>query len=323
MSQLIVLGWDALDAELIEEYGLESCFGETKKIETYANPVIDEPHTRELWPSMITGLHPDKHGIHAVSDTDGVDWDSAWLDWLSTITTGVVPKSLRTVIGKRLRERGAGLDAKRPTYYRKNGVATVFEDGDRAISIPNYLTSYDEEHDLDGNRDDVWASILPDRDGSEGMEPNVGVEEIWATLATAVGDRLGHTLAAIEAGHSLTWTWFGLLDTVGHIAPAVDAALEERAYHLAAKTAETIREAAPADATVVSVSDHGLQDGDHTQYATLATESIPAHSAIDHVFDVAGWIETARSWEAPSEVGYGDGVGEMTDRLESLGYIEG
>lgn len=322
MSQIIVLGWDALDADLIEKYELEDSFGELSTIDTYDNPVIDEPHTRELWPSMITGLHPDEHGIHAVSDTDGIDWDNPLIDWLSAVTTGVVPKHVRTAIGKRLRQRGAGLDAKRPGYYREEGIPTIFDDGGRAISIPNYVTAYDEEHALDGNRDDVWAEILPDRDGAEGLNPNVGVETIWSTLAGAVGDRLGHTIAAIEAGHSITWTWFGLVDTVGHIAPAVEAPLEERAYQLAAKTTETVREMAPQDATVVSVSDHGLQAGEHTHYATLATDDERAHATISHVFDVAYWVEEARSAGTPTEAGYGVGVEEVTDQLESLGYIE-
>jgi len=71
--QVVILGWDALDAEVVEQYALAEQFGRPSKIETYVNPTIDAPHTRELWPSMISGQHPDEHGIYAVSDETGIE----------------------------------------------------------------------------------------------------------------------------------------------------------------------------------------------------------------------------------------------------------
>jgi len=52
---IIVLGWDGLNLELAERFGVAESFGaHTATIETYVNPATDEPHTKELWPSMIT-----------------------------------------------------------------------------------------------------------------------------------------------------------------------------------------------------------------------------------------------------------------------------
>lgn len=324
MSQTIILGWDALDADLIRKYNLADQFGgHVSTIDTYWNPVIDEPHTRELWPSIITGLHPDEHGIHAVSDSDGVDWDNPLIDAASSLASGIIPQRLRTVIGAWLRERGVGLDAKRLTYYDEHDIGTIFDEAGRAISIPNYVTPFDERHELDANRDDVWGAILPDRDGTKGLEPSVPLATVYDTIFGAAGERAGHTLAAIEDGHDVVFCWFGLLDTVGHIAPALQAPVEATAYRHAARLTQTVRDCAPADATVLSLSDHGLQNGEHTHYATLASADPDPHERINSVFDVADWVRAARSGEVQGDTdAYTEEIEATTDQLEKLGYIE-
>jgi hypothetical protein len=314
--QIIILGFDALDAALIERYGLGEQFASTERISTYCNPVVGEPHTLELWPSLISGVHADDHGIKAATPGGSVDWDSTAIQLAADAAAGIVPQSIRTAIGRRLRDR-VGLSM---TAASEFPAETVFDNGGRAISIPNYQTAYDREHGLDASRNDVWATIIPDRSAAEGMEPQVGLETVWATLTGAAGDRLGHTLAAIQQGHDLVWTWFGLLDTIGHIQPAIGADLEQRGYRLAASIVELVRETAPEDATVVALSDHGLQDGHHTEYATLATDAASAHEEISSVLDVAGWVERHRGDVGGTDVGYGDGVDEMHQQLEALGY---
>lgn len=322
MAQLIVLGWDALDIELVEQYGLEDSFGvEQTKIETYVNPIIDEPHTRELWPSMITGLHPDEHGVHAVSENDGVQWNNPLLNMASTLANGVVPQPVLDAIGRQLRENGAGLDQKQTSYYTENGVDTVFGPTDRAISIPNYETSFDGEHGLDATRDTVWKDLLVDRDGTEGFDPDITTEGMYGILGEEVGKRLSHTITSMQQGHGLTWTWFGCLDTVGHMAPTVDADLERDFYHVAAKATETVRELSPEDATVVSVSDHGLQDGEHTHYATLCGPT-DACTSIDSVFDIAAWVggENTTSNGERHSIGR-EQMQDTKEQLEKLGYV--
>lgn len=321
MSQIIVLGWDALDIELIEEYGLQSSFGtHQREIETYVNPVIDHPHTRELWPSMITGLHPDEHGVHAVSDDDGVDWDNPVIDTASNLANGVVPQPVLDYIGERLRERGAGLDQKRVGYYEE--LPTVFAESDQAISVPNYRTQFDQTNGLDATRDNVWEEILVNRDGKDGFNPAVSTDQVYNVLGREIGERVGATLSAIQQSHGLVWTWFGCLDTVGHMAPAMDCSLEEDWYRVAANVTEAIRACAPDDAIVVSVSDHGLQEGEHTDYATLCSDSQDAVDSIESIFDIKPWLDAQdpsaqRSASAVSD----DGMGEVRTQLEELGYI--
>lgn len=323
MSQIIILAWDALDIELLDEYGMANSFGAYQTtIDTYINPIIDDAHTREVWPSMITGVSPDVHGIHAVSESDGVEWDAWWLNQLSDLANGIIPKSALNAIGKRLRARGAALDAKRPEYYQEQKVQTVFDDGGRAISIPNYETEYDRRHGLDANRDDVWGAILPNRDGAEGLEPDVPLETVMDVLGQAMGRRLGHTIHAIQRGHDVVWCWFGLLDTVGHINPTIDGSLQRDAYELARAATESVTAVAPDDATVVSLSDHGLQNGEHTHYATIASDDQHPVESVNHVFDVADWVDVARDGDnAQSGLINDEEVDTVETTLEELGYI--
>lgn len=324
MSQVIVLGWDALDTALIEEFGLDGRFGlSMSRIETITSPQVGGPHTRELWPTIITGRHPTDHGIRAVDPAGGVEWDNRVIDLASTLANGVVPESVRSWIGRRLRERGAGLDQKDPSYYESRGLSPVVAGPDRrAISIPNYVTPYDQQHGLEATRDTVWGELLADPDGQAGYEPRVAVSTMNAVLGREVGRRVGHTLTAIEANYSLVVCWFGLLDTVGHIAPTVDCPLQRDWYEYAAQVTAHIRQCAPADATVVSLSDHGLRDGNHTEYATIASDDHAPVAAIDDVRDVAGWLRERVSVTAPDGVAVDAETAAATrDHLESMGYL--
>lgn len=321
MPQLVILGWDALDAELIQQYGLGPEFGTVDTIETYSNPFVGEPHTLELWPSMITGVHADEHGLHAATGDEGVDWDNPYINFVSNLSAGIIPKDIRTVIGRYLRKR-TDIQCTPADYYNENNVPTVFDNGGRAISIPNYQTEFDRRHELDAVRNDVWGELLPDRSGEDGIEPQVELETVWEVLTREAGRRLGHTIAAIQDGHDVVWTWFGILDSIGHIQPAIDSDLSEPGYRLAASMTRLIRDTAPDDATVVAISDHGLQDGTHTDYATLAATDPTVHDAINGVLDVAEWVEDTRSRQEATSHGYQSGsVGEMTEQLEALGYV--
>lgn len=321
MSQIIVLGWDALDIELIHKYGLQGRFGShERRIDTYVNPAIDEPHTKELWPSMITGLHPDEHGIHAAIEGDGVAWDSTALRVGASLANGVVPDDLKTWIGRKLRENGIGLETTEDEYYTKNGLQTVFADGGQAISIPNYQTEQDRAHGFDASRDSLWKALQVDKSLENGMRPTVDRETLHRLLTTEVGSRVGPTIQAINSGESLVWTWFGLIDTVGHMQPALGESLVEQYYRLAANITETIHEIAP-EATVVSVSDHGLQNGTHEHYATLCCdESAPPE--VSHVFDLCDWIQQERATSNVERNSVdAEGVKDVQEQLEHLGYV--
>ncbi|MCQ4334616.1 hypothetical protein KM295_14245 [Natronomonas sp. F2-12] len=321
---IIVLGWDGLDIELMGRFGVAEAFGDHRqRIDTHVNDVIDDPHTRELWPSMITGVAPAEHGIHAATE-NGVAWNSSILRAGSRLATNTIPDDLQAWLGKRLREQGVGLDAKTPAYYHDNDISTVFDGGGRAISIPNYETERDRARGLDGNRDALWATIEPDKSLDNGMAPGVDRETLYHELGRELGQRVGETTAAITAGEPLVWCWFGLLDTVGHLQPALGDQFVREWYEVAAGITETVRSVVPADATVLAISDHGIQEGTHEHYATVASDDPAPVEAIEHVFEVADWIRQARVESAamPEPEVSADGVRDVQAELQALGYTD-
>jgi hypothetical protein len=321
-EQIVVLGWDALDLELAERYGVADSFGRYQsKIATYENEQIGEPHTLELWPSMILGQPPSEHGIRAATPDDGVDWENPLLDTASSLANGIIPQPLLTEIGARLRERGAGLDQKTAREYRNERRDVVFDGGDRPISIPNYETEWDRRHGLDAARNDLWESLEVDRSVDAGIEPQVNIDTAYNILGTAYGSRLALTLAALRAGTPLVWTWFGYLDSVGHMAPAVEYPMEAVGYLDAGCIADLIRKRAPPTTAVVSISDHGLQDGAHTDYATLAADDASVLERVTAVDELSGWI---REVDPAGRTVGGEATqstGEMAEQLDALGYI--
>lgn len=322
MSQIIVLGWDALDDALIRAYGLEEQFGGYReRIETHVDSATGEPHTTELWPSLITGVPPTEHGIRARSEDSGVEWESDWLTRLSGVADGIVPQAVRKRIGARLRDRGARLNSKGPEYYADRGLNTVF-DGLRscAISIPNYETVADRKHGLDGKRTDLWDQILTDRDGTDGYDPALSLDEMHDLIGHEMGRRLGQTLFAVEDDYDLVWTWFGTLDTVGHLAPAIDAPIQRNWYRLAATVTAALRTS--DDRTVVAVSDHGLRDGEHTHCATIASND-PSVRDVESIYDVRAWIESRADPTDNRDGATVDAMemGAVRDQLDNLGYL--
>lgn len=322
MTQLVILGLDALDIELIGEFGLSGSFGtHQQKIDTIINEQINEPHTREVWPSIITGLEPDEHGIHAVNEDGTVQWDNLLLDVASTVATGIIPKSIRTEIGKRLRNRGAALDAKPHEYYTENEIETVFETTNAtALSIPNYLTGRDKRLEFDANRDALWKSLLVDRDGANGYTPAIETDRVYDLLLGEFGRRVGVTYNALQQGESLVFTWFGVLDTIGHIAPTMPVPIQRDLYQIVANQVQLFREM--DDVKTVCLSDHGLQNGEHTDYATVASDDA-AIGEIDHVTDVKDWIEiqhpTPGKEDTSAQTRTQD---ELKSQLANLGYID-
>lgn len=322
-DQIVVLGFDALDGELIEAFDLAGRFGMYQtRIDTLSNPVIGKPHTMEVWPSLITGRDRDGHGIVAVGEQETLDWENPIIDHAAPIARSLLPQSTVSWLGARLRERGATLDAYGPDYYARTGLETVFDRvGGRPISIPNYMTAYDERYGLDSNRDRVWRELDVDRSPENAVRPTTPLPQVADVLGREVGQRVGHTIQAMQAGEPLVWTWFGVLDTVGHLNPAVDAPLQREWYRVAAGVVDAIKACADPETAVVCLSDHGLQDGQHTAYATLCSDTPTATETIDSVLDVADWLEARAPAGRTADSDGAAELGEVHDHLADLGYV--
>jgi hypothetical protein len=335
----VVLGWDGLDADLVEAFDLSGAFGDhERRLSTFDNPELGKPHTYEVWPSIITGHRPDDHGIHAATGDEGVAWGNPAIAAAARVGRRVVPDGIRTRIGAMLRERGAGLDFKTPAYYRERGVDTVFDGrAGRAITVPNYATKRDERLGLDADRGAALGEFLAIGDGMEGdtvHEPRVSVPELEERLVSEATEKLGVVRACLQRDYDIVFVWLGYLDTVGHLAPVVDEeGWQERAYRLAAALTDEVAAALAPDDALLCVSDHGLKDGHHTHDPYLAASDPAAVRGVGSVLDVRDGIERVtptsgettdppvrESFRADSTAASRD-ASEVRDQLEDLGYL--
>ncbi|WP_135821570.1 alkaline phosphatase family protein [Halostella litorea] len=335
----VVLGWDGLDAELVEAFGLGGAFGaHGHRIDTFDNPVLGKPHTYELWPSIVTGAPPAEHGVHAATDDEGVAWGNPAIAATARLARRVVPEQLRTRVGAALRQRGAGLDFKTADWYRERGVDTVFDGRTaRAVTVPNYVTERDRRLGLDADRGAALGDFLAVGEGDdEGTvhAPRVSVPELEERLVGEATEKLGVVRACAQREYDIVFVWLGYLDTVGHLAPVVDeSGWQERGYRLAAALTGEVADALAPDDALVCVSDHGLRDGDHTHDAYLAADDPAAVRGVESVLDVREGIErvTPASGERTDppvrERFRGEGsaasqdAAEVRDQLEDLGYL--
>lgn len=335
----VVLGWDALDYDLVTAFGLGEAFGpHTREIDTFDNPVLGEPHTTELWPSILTGVHPDEHGIHAATD-DGPEWESDTIATASRLAQGVVPERLRTEIGRVLRNRGATFAQKTPAYYEEQGLSTLFDGRrSRAIAVPNYRTAADDDAGYVVDRGGQLSEFLSITESSDTNRPETSLPRLQERLVAETTKKLGAVRAGLRREYDIIFVWLSIVDTVGHLAPVVseaDAGWQERTYRLAATLTEEVRaELGPAD-TLVCVSDHGLQDGDHTHTAIIGASDEAAIEGVESVLDVREGLERVTPNRGPSDE---DGppvreafrfggrtaakdADEVRGQLEDLGYL--
>lgn len=335
-NQILILGWDGLDHDLVTQWGLNDAFGpHTKEIETFDNPYLGEPHTRELWPSIITGKRPEEHGIWAATDDDGIQWDNPIVDAASKVAQDIVPKEIRTQIGERLRDRGAEVAQHDVDYY--DGLETVFDGRhSRPISVPNYRHERDSQLGITIDRTAIWRDVLRTVDTDEGtlyrplVEPDVLDEHLFAKLYR----RLGVVESSHQREFEIVFCWFGYLDTVGHLAPVVDeSGFQRRHYETAARITRDLRDRMSEGDTLITISDHGLRNGEHTHTPVIGSTDKDLVDAVSSVLELAPALNRYYSprsdgdgrvrdrYQRDDEKSADHSADQVRDRLEDLGYI--
>lgn len=290
---IIVFGIDAMDPNLVEpDCHPHLTLDSYRSIETIIS-ASGEPSTHELWPTIITGLHPDEHGLVI---ENGVAWENRWLNLASDFAKGVIPKSVRTKIGMWLLNT-TDQDAFRTssTYYGDNNLTTVFNGHEAtAIGIPNYVTHTDEtdrEHEL---RRSMGELFKRDRDavgGHSSTDPlafyNQCVEMIMIRAARI---RAAH----YSRQNELIFGYTSGLDLIGHIAYDRPE-LHETAYDIVDQVVAGLVDKLNDNDELLLVSDHGLQDGLHTDTAMVASTAPAIVDDIESVLDVRESITAALS----------------------------
>jgi hypothetical protein len=320
---LVVLGIDALDPELVDSTDHPNLTLDSHRSIETIDSVEGEPSTHELWPTIITGLAPEEHGLKL---DDGVAWQNPLLRYGSAAANYLLPDGLQTRIGAWLLNN-TGEDAFRvpATYYQKNGLSTVFDGREAAtIGIPNYVVdpeNEDREHSLRRNLGDLFERTGNAPGGHTSADPAAFYEQCLEMSMV----RLARARRALRGGQKeLVFAYTSGLDLIGHVSydhPQLQMQAYGELDEFVGEVVGDLRE----DDELLLVSDHGLQDGVHTHEAMVAGTSSRLVEEIDSVLDVRGAIETELRHRDHSGPG-GESLSiedndAVTSQLEDLGYM--
>lgn len=321
---LVVLGIDALDPELVDPADHPNLTLDSyRSIETI-NSVEGEPSTHELWPTIITGLSPEEHGLEL---EDGVAWENPLLRYGSAAASYLLPDGIQTRIGAWLLNN-TGEDAFRvpATYYQNEGISTIFDGREAAtIGIPNYVVDpdiEDREHSLRRNLGDLFERDQSARGGHTSSDPVAFYEQCLEMSMI----RLARARRALRGGQkSLVFAYTSGLDLIGHVTYD-QPTLQMQAYDELDEFVGELRDDLHEDDELLLVSDHGLQDGVHTHEAMVAATDNRLVDDVGSVLDVRAAIES--ELDAHDHDGSGRGqrlsMGQndaVTSQLEDLGYM--
>lgn len=323
---LVVLGIDALDPALVDPADHPSLtLSAHRAVETIVSS-SGEPSTHELWPTIITGLAPAEHGLEL---DDGVAWENPALSVLSNVADYAVPDGLQTRLGAWLLTNTEADAFRVPaTYYGDNGIETVFDGRDAAaIGVPNYVVDPDDEdreHRLRRHMGELFERD-PDATGGHRSADPVAFYEQCLEMAMI---RIARTRRALRSReHELVFGYTSGLDLVGHVSHSRPE-LQAGAYAELDELVGELRGDLGAGDELLLVSDHGLQDGLHTEEAIVAGTDPETVERVGSVLDVADAVNAAladgahvpkpRWTETRGDAGDSEAVREQ---LEDLGYM--
>lgn len=322
---LVVLGIDALDPELVEpDEHPHLTLAAHRSIETIVSS-SGEPSTHELWPTIITGLRPEEHGL--VLD-DGVSWENPLFAAMSDIADFVLPDSVQTRLGAWLLTNTEADAFRTPaSYYRDNDLTTVFDGrASKAIGVPNYVVdtdAEDREHQLRRHMGDLFERDPDAKGGHRSADPIAFYEQCLEMAMIRIA-RVRRALRSRE--YELVFGYTSGLDLIGHVSHSRPE-LQQGAYDELDEFVGELRGDLHEGDELLVVSDHGLQDGLHTDEAMVAGTDTGRVESIESVLDVRDGIDAALAngthaaqgrW-AESDVD--DHSEEVRRQLEDLGYM--
>lgn len=304
---LVVLGLDALDLALLEEFG-----GDAYKLETYgkmesvAHMFDDRPHTGEVWPTVATGLHPREHGITGSTESS---WDNPLVELGSRLIAPLdLPMGTRSKLG----------DVAEATVGAEWEMATVddstFFDGDDRV-VHNWPGVYRNEvlHR-------VWDVIENGiRSGEDNMPRSVFERKVKGIAAEEFGwvrEMLNHDLALIGVH-------IHVLDALGH-AYSDDEENLRAAYEWCENHVQGVLDAMGPDDEMLILSDHGMEttwtDGmnEHGTHSWRSVSASTLDTRPEDVHDVYDWVED----HVESVATDAEAVDLPEEQLRQLGYID-
>ncbi len=320
-----VLGIDGLDPDLVDPGAHPNLtLASHRSIGTVVSST-GEPSTHELWPTIITGLRPSEHGL--TIDDDGVAWGNPVLELGSTAADYLLPDRVQTRLGAWLLTNTDADAFRTPAnYYEERDIQTLFDGREAAtIGIPNYVVdpdAEDREHTLRRSLGDLFERDPEATGGHVSADPYEFYEQCLEMAMVRVA-RARRGLRGDR--HELVFAYTSGLDLVGHVTYDLPD-LQRAAYDELDEFVGELRGDLGDDDELLLVSDHGLQNGVHTDEAMVAGTAPQMVEAIGSVLDVRAAIEAELDGGAHRggrETGAlsGAGAGDVREQLEDLGYM--
>ena len=321
---VVVFGIDALDPELVDPGEHPNLTLDAHRAIETIQSVAGEPSTHELWPTIITGLPPAEHGLEL---DDGVAWENPILRTGSTVADSVLPDAVQTRLGAWLLNNTDEDAFRMPaSYYEERGLSTLLDGASRqAIGVPNYVVdgdSEDREHQLRQEMSDLFERDPEAKGGHESADPAQFYEQCMemSMIRTA---RVRRGLRSRE--YELVFGYTSGLDLIGHVSHDRPE-LQRQAYDELDDIVGELRGDLRAGDELVLVSDHGLQDGLHTDEAMIAATDPGVVDAVESVLDVRAAIEGLLDEGDHEPEQRDDRAGGLEseavrEQLEDLGYV--
>ena len=327
---LVVLGIDALDPDFVNQSDYPNLYLEaSKEIDTLLSSETGRPSTHELWPTIITGLPPAEHGLQL---EEGLTWENPVFNLGSELSNFVLPKQVQVKLGAWLLDNTEEGNFRAPaTYYEENGIATVFDGAtSKPIGVPNYVVDPDEEdreHELRKNMGDLFQLDVDDQSEHRHVTSDPG--EFYERAMEMSMIRITRVRRAQRGKrYELVFGYTSGLDLIGHVSYA-EPGLQRRAYEELDDFVGELRDDLDEGDELLLVSDHGLQEGEHTEEAVVSATSERLIQDIDSVLDVKAAIEAElrrtdhepAGKESMDPIGAGEKGQEVKEHLEDLGYM--
>lgn len=304
---LVILGIDALDAQLVEYWNADAmqldAYG---AMDTYAH-YNEQPMTLEVWPTVATGEHSRQHGTGSKSN-----WDNSIVEVASNLLGPRLTNPVRAKLGRIIR-RTTGADFELGAVDSD----TIF-DGDHRY-VHNWPGTYNPTE-----LQKVWRYI--DRTTDEaGVPESEWDAELWANAAQKFGwvrERLRHR-ATLVATH------VHVLDAGGHAYYNNEPHYREF-YDRCGEYIDDVRAAMAPEDDLLILSDHGTRTGwtdpDAEGLAGHSWRAFSASTTGDRprsVFEVYDWVEAyIREHGVDVSVETEQTVDTPEDVLRTLGYID-
>ncbi|TKX76542.1 hypothetical protein EXE53_31325, partial [Halorubrum sp. SD626R] len=194
-----------------------------------------------------------------------------------------------------------------------------------AIGVPNYVVdpeSDDREHNLRRSLGDLFKRDPDATGGHTSTDPYKFYEQCLEMSMV----RIARARRALRGGHyELVFAYTSGLDLVGHVTYDRPA-LQRAAYDELDEFVGELRDDLTDEDELLLVSDHGLQDGVHTDEAMVAGTEESMIEAIDSVVNVRSAVEaelgsTDHSSDQEEKSFSETNSAEVKGQLEDLGYL--